>query len=255
MNLSELIIYNYLLWSWFVLAAVVFVSLFFFAAPYGRYARNHWGPTIDNQKGWLIMEAAAPLIFVLCFTSGSNPVTITAVIFLIMWEVHYIHRAFIYPFSLRGQNKRMPVAVMATALLFNMVNSYLNGRYVFALSDGYTSEWLKDPRLLSGLGLFIAGMIINRRADLILRNLRKPGESDYKIAFGDMYRWISCPNYLGEIIIWIGWAVATWSLPGLAFAVWTTANLVPRARAHHLWYREHFPEYPIERKVLIPWLW
>ena len=52
-----------------------------------------------------------------------------------------------------------------------------------------------------------------------------------------------------------GWALATWSLPGLAFAVWTVANLVPRARANHRWYRGRFPDYPKERRALVPGVW
>jgi protein-S-isoprenylcysteine O-methyltransferase Ste14 len=66
---------------------------------------------------------------------------------------------------------------------------------------------------------------------------------------------VSSPNYLGEITIWLGWALATWSLPGLAFAFWTVANLLPRARANHTWYRQTFPDYPAERKALIPKVW
>ena len=31
----------------------------------------------------------------------------------------------------------------------------------------------------------------------------------------------SCPNYLGEILEWLGWAVATWSSCGLAFMLFT----------------------------------
>ena len=149
----------------------------------------------------------------------------------------------------------MPIVVTGSGVLFNAVNGYLNGRYIFTLSDGYTNEWLGDPRFAAGVGLFIIGFIINRRADHILSRLRRPGESDYKISYGELYRWISCPNYFGEIITWIGWAVATWSLPGLAFATWTAVNLVPRARAHHAWYREHFPDYPPERRALVPGLW
>ena len=69
-----------------------------------------------------------------------------------------------------------------------------------------------------------------------------------------MYGFVSCPNYLGEVMIWTGWAIATWSLAGLSFAVFTAANLVPRALANHRWYRETFPDYPRTRRAVIPWL-
>jgi protein-S-isoprenylcysteine O-methyltransferase Ste14 len=69
-----------------------------------------------------------------------------------------------------------------------------------------------------------------------------------------MFEMISCANYFGEIVEWLGWAVLTWSLAGLTFALWTAANLVPRARAHHEWYRMHFPDYPDRRKAIIPYL-
>ena len=58
----------------------------------------------------------------------------------------------------------------------------------------------------------------------------------------------------GEIIEWIGFAVMTWSVAALAFAIWTAANLAPRALSHHKWYRETFPDYPTERKALIPFV-
>ena len=151
--------------------------------------------------------------------------------------------------------KRMPLVVMSFAFLFNMMNGYLNGRYIFTFSGGYSNEWLGDPRFIAGVVIFLIGFAINRQADRILRSLRRLGESGYQIAHRGLYRWVSCPNYLGEITIWIGWAVATWSLPGLAFALWTAANLMPRARAHHAWYRQHFSDYPPERRALVPGVW
>ena len=64
----------------------------------------------------------------------------------------------------------------------------------------------------------------------------------------------NCPNYLGEMMEWIGWALVAWSMAGFVFVVWTAANLVPRAYAHHQWYRRTFPDYPPERKAFIPFL-
>ena len=70
-----------------------------------------------------------------------------------------------------------------------------------------------------------------------------------------MYKWVSCPNYLGEMLIWFGWAIAAWSQVALAFALWTVANLAPRARSHHRWYQDKFENYPEKRRALVPGLW
>ena len=101
---------------------------------------------------------------------------------------------------------------------------------------------------------FAAGWLINQHADRVLLQLRKPGETHYAIPHGGLYRFVSCPNYFGEILEWAGWAVMTWSLAGLAFAVFTVANLLPRALATHRWYRAQFPDYPPQRRAVVPFL-
>ena len=253
--MDELTIYNSLLVAWFIIGAIVFVALFSIAAPYGRHVRKGWGYSVGNMLGWVLMEAPAPIVFAICFLFGETRNSPVTLIFLVMWEMHYLHRAFIYPFSRRGITRRMPVGVVVMGFFFNVMNGYLNGRYIFGFSGGYDNAWLTDPRFIIGVIIFIMGYIINRQADLALRNLRQPGESGYKISHSRLHRWVSSPNYLGEITIWIGWALATWSLPGLAFAFWTMANLMPRARANHNWYRSTFADYPPERKALIPKVW
>jgi 3-oxo-5-alpha-steroid 4-dehydrogenase 1 len=240
---------------WLVVAVAVFVALFFVTAPYGRHVRRGWGPTLPNRFGWLLMEAPAALVFAAWFAVGAHR-TVTGWVFLAMWESHYVYRAFIYPFTLRDDGKRMPLSVVAMAVVFNTLNATLNAWWLFTASGGYAAAWLTDPRFIAGVGLFLAGMIVTRWADATLRRLRATGASGtYGIPHGGLYRWISCPNYLGEMVEWSGWALATWSLPGLAFAAWTAANLVPRARANHRWYRQHFADYPPDRKALLPDVW
>lgn len=251
--MTEGALFNGLIIAWIALAAATFIALFFVTAPYGRHGRRGWGPGISHRIGWIVMEAPAALVFLLCFIVGNK--TVTSWVFLLLWEAHYVHRSFIYPTTLRGPERRMPLVIVGSAFFFNAVNGYLNGRYLFTLSGGYPRRWLGDPRFLAGLGVFVAGYALNRWADIVLRRLRRPGEAGYKIPRGGLYRWISCPNYLGEIVEWAGWALLTWSLPGLVFALWTAANLAPRARAHHGWYREHLEEYPPERKALVPGVW
>lgn len=251
--MNERVFYNSLLIVSFAIALIVFIVLFFISAPYGRHLRKGWGLTISNKLAWIVMEAPSPMLFAAFFLIGNNATAVT-VILLGLWEAHYIHRAFVYPFSLRG-DRSMPAVIVIFGLAFNLMNVYLNGRYIFSFSTEYTVSWLTDPRFILGIALFVSGVFINRAADKTLRALRKPGEDIYSIPNTGLYRWISCPNYFGEIIIWSGWALATWSLPGLAFAIWTVANLAPRARSHHVWYLSHFPDYPAKRKVLLPKVW
>lgn len=253
--MNEPVFFNGLLIAFFCLALVVFIILFFIPAPYGRHVRRGWGLTIGNKVGWLVMESPSPIIFITLFFLRDNPLNTVLVIFLIMWCTHYLHRAFIYPFSLRKTANRMPWLIVSFGFVFNLMNAYLNGRYVFSFSGGYGNEWLADPRFIIGVLMFIIGFFINRRADQVLRSLRQHGETGYKIPYSRLHNLVSSPNYLGEIIIWSGWATATWSLPGLAFALWTVANLLPRARDHHRWYHENFPDYPPERKALVPGIW
>jgi 3-oxo-5-alpha-steroid 4-dehydrogenase 1 len=147
------------------------------------------------------------------------------------------------------------VVLLLTGMPFNAANGYLNGMFLSHWADHlYDMHWLADPRFIAGLALFATGFAIAKQSDAILRNLRKPGEHGYKIPQGGMYRFVSCPNYFGELLQWTGFAIASWSLPGLAFVAFTAANLVPRAITSHRWYRENFADYPKSRKVIFPFL-
>jgi protein-S-isoprenylcysteine O-methyltransferase Ste14 len=168
-----------------------------------------------------------------------------------MWLSHYVHRTFVYPFSLPAGGRPLPTLIVASGFAFNVLNAVVNAGWIGTVG-AYATSWLADPRFVSGCVVFVAGGAINRRADRALRGLRTAGERGYKIPRGGLYEWVSCPNYLGEILEWGGWALATWSQAGLAFAVYTVANLAPRAWSHHRWYREQFPDYPAERRALIP---
>jgi protein-S-isoprenylcysteine O-methyltransferase Ste14 len=247
---SEARVFSYLLYLYLALAVITFVALQLITAPYGRHTRSGWGPMISSTAGWLLMEAPASLFFAVIYFLGEERFS-PALLLLLLWQIHYVNRAFVFPFRRRGVERPIPLTIPLIALVFNLPNAYLNARWLSHFGR-YTVEWLWDPRFLVGVVLFFSGMAVNWQADKILRELRRPGETGYKIPVGGLYGLVSCPNYLGEMIEWTGWAIATWSLPGLMFAVWTAANLLPRARANHKWYQETFTDYPPERKAVLP---
>lgn len=251
--MTERAFFDTLVWSWFGVAAVTVIALCFLSAPYGRHARAGWGPTIAARWGWVMMELPAALVIAVCFALRP-PSSPAPWVMLALWELHYVHRAVVFPFRMRGGHKPMPIAIAGMGVFFNLVNGYLNGRWVTAFGH-YDAAWLGDPRFVVGAAVMLAGLAINLRADETLRRLRAPGESGYKIPTGGLYRYVSSPNYLGEIVEWTGWAVLTWSVAGASFAVWTAANLAPRAWTHHRWYRAQFPDYPGDRRALVPFVW
>jgi len=249
-------LYGWVVAAIFVASVVTFVMLFYLTAPYGRYMRNGWGLAMKPHWAWLIMESPAVIVIALAALFG-NSYDPLSIFFLLLWETHYIYRTFVYPFLLHESGTRnFPIVLIVMAILYNTANGYVNGFHLFDGGGGsYKLTWIADPRFIGGVVLFFAGFVIHVRSDAILRSLRNPGERNYSIPYGGMFRFISSPNYFGEIIQWCGFAVATWSIAGLSFAVFTIANLLPRGISHHRWYRANFPDYPEDRRAIIPFVW
>lgn len=240
--------------GWTLLAIALVPIQLRITAPYGRHSRSSWGPTIDNRLGWVLMEIISPLTFGYFFLAGNGDKTAPMWVFFFLWVAHYLNRSLIFPLRLRTRGKRMPVAIVFSALFFNLVNGFINGYWLGSLSLPYPSDWFTDPRFIAGSCLFIGGAAINLWADNRLISLRGKQDSGYRIPQGGLFRYISCPNHFGEIVEWAGYAVMCWNLPATAFAIWTAANLIPRSLSHHRWYRGWFEDYPSERKAVLPGL-
>ena len=176
-------IFNFVLTFWWSIPLIVFLVLLFISAPYGRYKRNKGGK-IPDAWGWVMMELPAVLVFGEMYRIGTYNQNVTALAFFLMWMAHYLQRAFIYPFLNRKSQRGMPFMIILLGAFFNLMNGYLNGRYIFEFSGGYPDNWIWDWRFLLGLVFFISGYIINRQADRVLRGLRESEGKDYKIPRG-----------------------------------------------------------------------
>lgn len=244
--------FNGLLTAWFVISLLSFGSLLWKPAPYGRYLEPGWGRALNPRVGWILMETPALLVLpALFFVSDRTRDPILGV-FVLLWVLHYLHRAWVYPFRKKA-GRAMPLGLALCGVGFNGFNGAFNGGWLFHLGPVYPQSWLTSPQFLVGVAIFLAGFAINVTADTTLIRLRQDGDG-YVIPRGGLFRWISCPNYLGEILEWCGWAILTWSVAGLSFAVWTAANLVPRAIAHHRYYRKNLEGYPASRRAIVPFI-
>jgi 3-oxo-5-alpha-steroid 4-dehydrogenase 1 len=247
-------------WSMILMSLATLFALKFITAPYGRHAASAsraWGPLVPAKLAWIVMES--PNIWWIVFgymfaadeVASSSPAN-RALLF--MFAAHYVNRSFLFPALVMRGGKPMPLSVCLMAFTFCTCNGYLQSRSLLAF-EAYESTWLLDWRFLGGTALFVAGFASNVRCDVMLASLRKPGETGYKIPRGFLFDYVSAANYFAEIVEWSGFAVACWSLPAAAFALYTFANLAPRGHQTHRWYQEKFKDdYPKQRRAVIPFL-
>ena len=125
------------------------------------------------------------------------------------------------------------------------------------------------PRRLvlgSGLVVMITGLLLEAVADL--QKARFKRTSPDRFCDIGLYRWVRCPNYLGEIVFWLGnWAaglgayagVLRWSVPLLGLVaivlimIGSTKRLELKQRDRY-GDRADFQDYVRTVPVLFPWV-
>ena len=225
---------------------------------YGRYAVNAgpwWGAPVNAKVAWVLQEIPCVVMGTSNMLRGDRECLNSTVnqLLLTLFMMHYANRSLIYPLRLGG-GKPTPFLVMLMAFAFCSVNGYMQTRMLTHV-HAYEESWFLEPQFGGGVALFITGMWINMQSDEILRNLRKSGETGYRIPKEGLFRYVSGANFLGEIVEWCGFALAAGSFEAAAFAFFTFCNLAPRAYHHHLWYKDKFKDsYPRSRRALIPFL-
>lgn len=223
------------------IAAMVFITLFFVTAGYGKFATKKWGPAINNKIGWLLMEAPVFVVMTFLWLKSDRAFEPALLVMFAIFQLHYFQRSFIFPFLLKG-NGKMPLSIILMGALFNTLNGLMQGGWLFYISpeNRYPVSWLASWQFIVGAMIFAAGFIINIHSDRIIRNLRKPGDTKHYLPVGGLYNYVTSANYFGEILEWAGFALLTWSWSGVLFLWWTIANLVPRANTIYKRYKQEF---------------
>lgn len=260
-KLVTLDLFNSFLFVMAIIGLVVFVALYFVDAGYGKMMSDKWGPAISNKVGWLLMEC--PVFFVVLYLWGTSDVKfqVPYLLFFLIFELHYFQRSFIFPFLMKGHSK-MPLLIMLLSVIWNLINGYAQGMWLFYLAPHYCPEmyqaaWVNDPRFIVGTCIFFIGMIINMHSDHVIRHLRKPGDSKHYLPKKGLYKYVTSANYFGEITEWLGFAILTWSWAALLFFWFSCCNLVPRSNSiYHKYEKEFADEFDKKRlKRIIPFIY
>ncbi len=251
-------VFNTVLGVMIALAAVVFFALHRITAGYGMMYDRKWGPALNNRVGWVVMEAPVFFAMLLLWLLSPRRSEVAPAVMTCLFLYHYFQRSFIFPMLIKGRS-RMPLAIILCGIVFNLVNAYMIGGWLFYVSapGTYPDSWLLSPCFIAGTLVFVAGNVINLHSDYIIRHLRRPGDTRHYIPRGGMFRYVTSANYFGELVEWTGYAILTWSLPAAVFVLWTFANLAPRARSLHARYESEFgDEYTaLRRRYLLPFIY
>mgnify|MGYP000817851187 FL=1 len=202
------------------------------------------------------MEAPVFFVMLILWLQSDRSVLSVPFLFFLLFELHYFQRSFVFPFLMKGKS-RMPVAIMLMGVIFNLLNGYIQGEWLFFLvpEDLYSSDYLYRINCWIGILVFFLGMGINWHSDYVIRHLRQPGDTRHYLPEKGLYHWVTSGNYFGEWLEWTGFALATSSPAAWVFVWWTFANLAPRAYAIRQKYREEFGVEAVgKRKCLIPYI-
>ncbi len=257
------VLYDVLLAIGFVYALGIYLSARYGTAAYGgRFGARSKGRKFGPKAGWILMELPALLFFPLFFFLGDNWQTPGALALGAIWMVHYSNRALINPMLMRvqpGSPASFNINVVVIGWVVLVLHSYLNGSFISEHAPHIAQDWLADPRFWIGLSVWALGFGINIWSDAILRNLRPkqpdPAAPRYQIPQGGLFKYVSCPQYLGELTAFLGFSIATWGLGGVYILAVSAANLVPRAVVTHKWYLKTFDDYPKDRKAIFPFIY
>ena len=219
-----------------------------------------------REESVLFLEASGDMVHSLWQVRSGDIVVSSNALLVSMFTMHYVNRAILYPVQMSRSSQSVPLVVIISAVIFTSLNGYVQCFYlghIEKLPPLTISNSDLSFQTLLGIVIFIIGMGINIHSDGVLRDLRlQNDDSDtakqrrYYIPQGTFFTRISCPNFMGEILEWLGFAIAShFSLPSVAFVLYTASNLIPRGVAHHNWYKRKFENYPVDRKwAIIPFV-
>ena len=245
-------------WLWFFIQLVIAGVVYWaegtdrFHLAYSKFRKGAGG--ISTRAGMLIIYGLPLLVVLLGYNAMQRPDSVYHIVLFVALALHFGKRCLEVIFVHRYSR---PMG-LGTALLIGVLYSYIalaahaNQNMEISRLAGDSLPLL--PLIVGGL-IFLAGQAGNLYHHLLLRDLRKSGETGYVIPQGGLFSAVTAPHYLFEIIAWIGYAVMARHLSLWGIAIIVAAYLAGRAKQTREWYLKSVPGYPEERKALVPGVW
>lgn len=158
---------------------------------------------------------------------------------------------------------RFSVATMPFTYIFRNSAHYwllggLNIAYWVFSPNSPTAATDPSPVLLYlGLAVYAFGQLANLSTHLTLRNLRKGNSTARVIPSGFGFGLVTCPNYLFEVVAWVGiYLVSGMSWSIMIFIIVGAGTMMVWAKQKEARYRKEFGDkYKKKRYAMIPGIW
>ncbi|OAX77314.1 hypothetical protein ACJ72_08390 [Emergomyces africanus] len=218
------------------------------------YLIEYFGPIFIHPI--FLLPSLRPTIY--RTSSPAPPVTNYQLLFCTLIILHFVKRELETAFLHRFSRATMPAIFVIRNSAHYWVLAGLNVAYwVYAPTSNAAATTIEsaNPLLLyTGLALFIFGQLANLNAHIVLRNLRRPGTNERGIPSGFGFKWVTCPNYLFEIVAWVGiYLVSGFNWSVMLFIVVASAPMIVWAKTKERTYRQEFGDkYKKKRFAVLP---
>ncbi|GAB4485241.1 MAG: hypothetical protein Fur0016_10070 [Anaerolineales bacterium] len=242
--------------EWSIPNIVLYLALALLAAGMGagewmgstllKYSKFRPERGMDARLGMFalyFLPILAALAFSLPYLATS---TLVQAIVLAALLGHFAKRCLEVLFLHKYSGPIDPFTTLAIGSFYSLVAGFISFLNQWPLAAADNWFWL-------GLFLFVFGETANFHHHKILAALRRD-TLGYVIPRGGWFEYVACPHYFFEIVAWVGILLLSRHLFALVALVGMAGYLLARSRKTLAWYREKFPNFPKNRKALIPFL-
>lgn len=169
-----------------------------------------------------------------------------------MVTFHFLKREYETIMVHRFSHSTMPLSnLFKNSAHYWILSGFGIGHFLF--SSSFTSS-KSIPMIYASVAIFIAAELGNFRSHLILRDLRPEGSNARAIPRGFGFSLLSCPNYFFEMVAWCAFSFMTDLPSAWFFTVVASGQMWLWAVKKHKRYLKEFPDYPTNRKPMIPFI-
>ncbi|KAF4989971.1 hypothetical protein FDECE_14539 [Fusarium decemcellulare] len=210
---------------------------------------------VVEYLGPILIHAAIVAARPYLYSNGDGDMSLTQWLTFGMIVLHFIKREYETLFVHKFSANTMP-----------FTNIFKNSFFYWAVSGLVCAYFIYHPTSLAaqadipvidalGIAIYLFGEISNALVHRYLASLRSTGGTERKIPVGYGFELVTCPNYMFEILAWVGIIVVSRSWAVALFISIGAAQMFTWGKGKERAYRKEFGDnYKKKRYAILPGL-